>query len=358
MSYLFSSSNTTYHESGVNIETGETFVEAIRPLVKTTDRPGKIGNLGGFGALFDLKAAGFNDPVLVSCTDGVGTKLMIAIESNFHTTIGIDLVAMCVNDLIVQGAEPLFFLDYFATGRLSLDIATSVVQGITEGCKQSGCALIGGETAEMPGMYQNSHYDVAGFAVGAAERDSLLPSGVTEGDTLIALPSSGVHSNGFSLVRHIMRQTQRKWTDPAGFVPNQTLGEVFLTPTRLYVRPVIALHKAGLLHGAAHITGGGLPGNLPRILPDGFNAVIEHHWPIPPIFSWLARMGNVTNQEMLRVFNCGIGMIIITPKPTEALELLKDMGESAIIVGHIARAKTPIEKPRLIMHIQPNIHML
>ncbi|MBO6036643.1 MAG: phosphoribosylformylglycinamidine cyclo-ligase [Acetobacter sp.] len=354
MSFLSSPSNMTYHESGVDIEGSETFVESIRPLVKTTDRPGKMGNLGGFGALFDIKAAGFNDPVLVSCTDGVGTKLMIAIETNFHATIGIDLVAMCVNDLIVQGAEPLFFLDYFATGRLSIDIATSVVQGIAEGCKLSGCALIGGETAEMPGMYQNNHYDIAGFAVGAVERNALLPFGITEGDTLIALLSSGVHSNGFSLVRRVMKQKHLTWTDPADFDQNQTLGEVFLTPTRLYVRPVLTLHKAGLLHGAAHITGGGLPGNLPRILPDGFNAVIEHHWPVPPIFSWIACMGNVTDQEMLRVFNCGIGMVLVTPKPAEALKLLTDMGESATILGHVTRAKTPTEKPRLIMRIQPD----
>ena len=353
-----SSSGTTYCQSGVNIEAGEAFVEAIRPLVKTIDRPGNMGSLGGFGALFDLKSAGFTDPILVSCTDGVGTKLTIAVETNSHKTIGIDLVAMCVNDLIVQGAEPLFFLDYFATGHLSLDVATRIVKGIAEGCKRSGCALIGGETAEMPGLYKNDHYDLAGFAVGAAERHSLLPTGITEGDTLIALSSSGVHSNGFSLVRRIMAQAQRAWTDPADFAPDQSFGDAFLTPTRLYVQPVIALHKAGLLHGAAHITGGGLPGNLPRILPDGYNAVIEHQWSIPPVFSWLARTGNVANQEMLRVFNCGVGMVLVTPKPEETLKLLTRLGESASVFGHVTRAETPTTKPRLLFSTQPNFHNL
>lgn len=236
-------------------------------------------------------------------------------------------MAMCVNDLIVQGAEPLFFLDYFATGRLSVASAAKVVRGIAKGCEHSGCALVGGETAEMPGMYADGHYDLAGFSVGAAERSALLPAGIAAGDTLIALPSSGVHSNGFSLVRRIVADAHLTWTDPAAFAPGRTLGEAFLEPTRLYVRPVLALHKAGLLHGAAHITGGGLPGNLPRVLPDGLDAVIDQAWPMPAVFKWLARTGNVDSAEMLRVFNCGIGMILITPEPDKVLAMLAEAGK-------------------------------
>ena len=348
------SSGLTYRDSGVDIEAGEALVDAIRPAAKATDRPGTMGGLGGFGALFDLKAAGFKDPVLVSCTDGVGTKLTLAIDNDLHETVGIDLVAMCVNDLIVQGAEPLFFLDYFATGRLSVNSAAKVVRGIATGCEQSGCALVGGETAEMPGMYADGHYDLAGFSVGAAERDALLPSGIAEGDTLIALPSSGVHSNGFSLVRRIVADAHLAWTDPAAFAPGKTLGEAFLEPTRLYVRPVLALHKAGLLHGAAHITGGGLPGNLPRVLPDGLDAVIDQEWPVAPVFKWLARTGNVDTEEMLRVFNCGIGMILITPEPDAVLARLHDMGEPAVRIGHIAKAASPTAKPDLKMQATPD----
>ncbi|MGG6428758.1 phosphoribosylformylglycinamidine cyclo-ligase [Acetobacter ghanensis] len=356
---MTSSSNTpssglTYRDSGVDIEAGEALVDAIRPAAKATDRPGTMGGLGGFGALFDLKAAGFTDPVLVSCTDGVGTKLTVAIDNDLHETVGIDLVAMCVNDLIVQGAEPLFFLDYFATGRLSVASAAKVVRGIAQGCEQSGCALVGGETAEMPGMYADGHYDLAGFSVGAAERTALLPSGIAAGDTLIALPSSGVHSNGFSLVRRIVADAHLTWTDPAAFAPGQTLGEAFLEPTRLYVRPVLALHKAGLLHGAAHITGGGLPGNLPRVLPDGLDAVIDQAWPMPPVFKWLARTGNVDSAEMLRVFNCGIGMILITPEPEKVLAMLAEAGEEAFRIGSIAKAESPDAKPDLKMQATPD----
>lgn len=348
------SSGLTYRDSGVDIEAGEALVDAIRPAAKATDRPGTMGGLGGFGALFDLKAAGFTDPVLVSCTDGVGTKLNLAIDTDLHETVGIDLVAMCVNDLIVQGAEPLFFLDYFATGRLSVASAAKVVRGIAAGCEQSGCALVGGETAEMPGMYANGHYDLAGFSVGAAERGALLPAGIAAGDTLIALPSSGVHSNGFSLVRRIVADAHLTWTDPAAFAPGQNLGEAFLTPTRLYVRSVLALHKAGLLHGAAHITGGGLPGNLPRVLPDGLDAVIDGAWPVPPVFGWLARTGNVENEEMLRVFNCGIGMVLITPEPEKVMEMLASMGEAATVIGHVAPAADASAKPGLTMQATPD----
>ncbi|MCG0997466.1 phosphoribosylformylglycinamidine cyclo-ligase [Acetobacter persici] len=350
------SSRLTYRDSGVDIEAGEALIDAIKPAAKATDRPGTMGGLGGFGALFDLKAAGFKDPVLVSCTDGVGTKLTLAIETGLHETVGIDLVAMCVNDLIVQGAEPLFFLDYFATGRLSVDSAAKVVRGIAQGCEQSGCALVGGETAEMPGMYADGHYDLAGFSVGAAERSALLPAGIAEGDALIALPSSGVHSNGYSLVRRIVADAHLAWTDPAAFAPGKNLGEALLTPTKLYVRTVLDLHRAGLLHAAAHITGGGLPGNLPRILPDGLDAVIDAAWPVPPVFNWLARTGDVANEEMLRVFNCGVGMVLITPKPDEVLARLKDMGETGTLIGHIAKAADSSAKAGLKMVTAPDFH--
>jgi len=265
----------TYRAAGVDIDAGDALVEAIKPLARSTHRSGVMGGIGGFGALFDPKAAGFRDPVLVSSTDGVGTKLRIAIDTGLHDTVGIDLVAMCVNDLIVQGAEPLFFLDYFATGRLNVAQASAVIGGIAEGCRQAGCALVGGETAEMPGMYGNGDYDLAGFAVGAAERDSLLPRDVSPGDTLLGLASSGLHSNAFSLVRRIVARTGLPWTAPAPFAPGVTLGRALMTPTRIYVKSVLALHRAGLLKAAAHITGGGLPGNVPRVLPDGMVAALE-----------------------------------------------------------------------------------
>ncbi|MBS0985543.1 phosphoribosylformylglycinamidine cyclo-ligase [Acetobacter thailandicus] len=353
-----SSSGLTYRDSGVDIEAGEALIDAIRPAASATDRPGTMGGLGGFGALFDLKAAGFKDPVLVSCTDGVGTKLTLAIETDLHETIGIDLVAMCVNDLIVQGAEPLFFLDYFATGRLSVDNATRIVRGIAQGCKDSGCALVGGETAEMPGMYADGHYDLAGFSVGAAERDNLMPRNIAAGDTLIALPSSGIHSNGYSLARRIVADAHLTWTDPAAFAPGQSLGEALLTPTRLYVKPVLALHRAGLLHAAAHITGGGLPGNLPRVLPNGLDAVITAEWPVPGVFSWLARTGNVENEEMLRVFNCGIGMVLITDKPDDVLAMLREAGEPATVIGHIEQAADSTAKAGLKMQACPDFHQV
>ncbi|NOG71731.1 phosphoribosylformylglycinamidine cyclo-ligase [Roseicella sp. DB1501] len=334
----------TYREAGVDIEAGDALVEAIKPLAKSTDRRGTMGGLGGFGALFDLKAAGFADPVLVSSTDGVGTKLRLAIEAGRHATVGIDLVAMCVNDLVVQGAEPLFFLDYFATGRLQPDQARDVIAGIAAGCREAGCALVGGETAEMPGMYAAGDYDLAGFAVGAAERGALLPKPVGPGDVLLGLASSGVHSNGFSLVRRVVAAGGAALDAAAPFAPGQTLAEALLAPTRLYVRPLLALHRAGLLKAAAHITGGGLPGNLPRVLPKGVTAVIDATaWPVPPVFAWLARTGNVAADEMLRVFNCGIGMVAVVAaaEAEAAMRQLTKAGERVFRIGALEAGAGP-----------------
>jgi phosphoribosylformylglycinamidine cyclo-ligase len=330
-----------YRTAGVDIEAGDALVEAIKPLARATTRDGVLGGLGGFGALFDLKAAGFSDPVLVSTTDGVGTKLKIAIETGLHDSVGIDLVAMCVNDLIVQGAEPLFFLDYFATGKLSVEQARTVIGGIAEGCRQAGCALVGGETAEMPGMYRDGDYDLAGFSVGAAERGKLLPRPVAIGDTVLGLASSGVHSNGFSLVRRVVEASLRSWEDPAPFAAGQTLARAFMTPTRIYVRSVLALHRAGLLKAAAHITGGGLPGNLPRVLPDGMAAALTVTWPVPPVFGWLARNGKINSGEMLRVFNCGVGMVLVVSDPDAAIDLLERHGEQVSRIGVIQATEGP-----------------
>ena len=328
----------TYAQAGVDIAAGDALVERIKPLARSTHRAGSMGGLGGFGALFDLKAAGFVDPILISSTDGVGTKLRLAIEAGIHDKVGIDLVAMCVNDLIVQGGEPLFFLDYFATGKLDVAQAAQVVSGIDEGCRQAGCALVGGETAEMPGMYHGGDYDLAGFSVGAAERGALLPRDVAPGDVLIGLGSSGVHSNGFSLVRQVIAAAGISLNDPAPFAPEMSLGEALLAPTRIYVRSVLALHRAGLLKAAAHITGGGLPGNLPRVLPKGVSAeVIAGSWPLPQVFRWLAQAGGVVESEMLRVFNCGLGMVIVVAAEHAdvALAQLSDAGEAAYRVGQI-----------------------
>lgn len=329
----------TYRDAGVDIEAGDALVDRIKPLARSTDRRGTMGGLGGFGALFDLRAAGFTDPVLVSSTDGVGTKLRLAIDARHHATVGIDLVAMCVNDLVVQGAEPLFFLDYFATGALDVAQAAEVVAGIAEGCRQAGCALVGGETAEMPGMYHKGDYDLAGFSVGAAERGALLPAGdVGPGDVVLGLGASGVHSNGFSLVRRILEAGGPGLGDPAPFAAGRTLGEALLEPTRIYVKPVLALHRAGLVKAAAHITGGGLPGNLPRVLPEGTAAMVDAaSWPVPPVFAWLARTGGVAPEEMLRVFNCGIGMCLVVEegKVEAAVAMLGEHGETAHRIGRI-----------------------
>jgi len=333
----------TYRAAGVDVEAADSLVEAIKPLARATHRPGVIGGLGGFGALFDLKAAGFVDPVLVSGTDGVGTKLKIAIETGIHDTIGVDLVAMCVNDVVVQGAEPLFFLDYFATGRLDPRQAREVIAGIASGCHEAGCALVGGETAEMPGLYRDSDYDLAGFAVGAAERGHLLPRGVAPGDTVLGLASSGVHSNAFSLVRRVVEVSGLSWSARAPFDPEMSLGQALMTPTRIYVPALLALHRAGLLKAAAHVTGGGLPGNLPRVLPDNTVAVLEPYWSIPPVFAWLARAGGIAPEEMLRVFNCGIGMAVVVTDPEAATELLRNQGESVARIGRIAAGSGPAE---------------
>jgi phosphoribosylformylglycinamidine cyclo-ligase len=331
----------SYRAAGVDIDAGDELVRQIKPLARATGRPGVLGGLGGFGALFDPKAAGFIDPVLVATTDGVGTKLRIAIETGIHTTVGVDLVAMCVNDLVVQGAEPLFFLDYFATGALDVAGARTVIAGIASGCAEAGCALVGGETAEMPGMYGNGDYDLAGFAVGAAEREALLPRGVAPGDVVLGLASDGLHSNGFSLVRRVVAASGLGWDVAAPFgsdqPPRPTLGQALMTPTRIYVRSLLALHRAGLLKAAAHITGGGLPGNLPRVLPDGCVAALEPGWTVPPVFHWLARTGGIAADEMLRVFNCGIGMTLVVgdADAEAATRLLEAAGEQVTRIGKI-----------------------
>lgn len=336
----------SYRDSGVDIDAGNALVQAIKPLVRETRRPGADADLGGFGGLFDLKRAGFKDPILVAANDGVGTKLKIAIESGRHETIGIDLVAMCVNDLVVQGAEPLFFLDYFATGKLEVAHARTVVAGIAEGCKQAGCALIGGETAEMPGLYGAGDYDLAGFAVGAAERGEVLPrSDIEAGDVLIGLPSSGVHSNGYSLVRRLVTEEGLDWNAVAPFASGQSVAEALLVPTRIYVKPVLAAIRAtggsgadGAVKGLSHITGGGLAENLPRILPAGLAAHVDlATWRGPAVFDWLARAGNLDDAEMLRTFNCGIGMVVIASRDrTDAvMAALKDAGEQPIAIGEV-----------------------
>ena len=335
---------STYKQAGVNIDAGNMLVERIKPMAASTKREGTMEGLGGFGALFDLYAAGYEDPVLVSCTDGVGTKLRLAIETGIHHTVGIDLVAMCVNDLIVQGAEPLFFLDYFATGKLHVDQATAVVEGIAEGCRQAGCALVGGETAEMPGMYGKGDYDLAGFSVGAVDRNHLLPrfDDIKEGDRLFGLASSGVHSNGFSLVRHIMKQKGLKYSDKAEFDASKTYGQVFLEPTRIYVKSCLPAIRRGGVKGLAHITGGGLVENVPRILPKHLAADIKvSSWPLPPLFQWLQKAGNVPKHEMLRTFNCGIGMVVIIEETwvEHTITMLEDAGEQIWQIGKVVRNK-------------------
>lgn len=338
--------SATYKQAGVDIDAGDALVERIKPFAKATQRKGSMGAVGGFGALFDVKKAGYKDPLLVSSTDGVGTKLKIAQEVGRHDTIGIDLVAMCVNDLVVQGAEPLFFLDYFATGKLSVKVAATVIEGIAKGCEQSGCALVGGETAEMPGMYGEGEYDLAGFAVGAVERDRLLPNhsktgGMKKGDVVLGLASSGVHSNGFSLVRHIMKLKGLSYKDKAPFSPKQTLGDVLLTPTRLYVKPCLAVLKKypGQVRALAHITGGGLE-NIPRVLPDTL-AVDLREMPntLPPVFEWLKEAGNVPMADMRRTFNCGTGMVMIVAKEAAdgITKLLAKEGETVTRLGVVVK---------------------
>ncbi|QYX55675.1 phosphoribosylformylglycinamidine cyclo-ligase [Roseovarius sp. SCSIO 43702] len=327
----------TYADAGVDIDAGNALVDRIKPAAKRTDRPGVMSGLGGFGALFDLKAAGYADPVLVAATDGVGTKLRIAIDTGHVEGVGIDLVAMCVNDLVCQGAEPLFFLDYFATGRLETETAARIIEGIAEGCVRSGCALIGGETAEMPGMYPEGDFDLAGFAVGAMERGAALPAGVGKGDILLGLASDGVHSNGFSLVRKIVEMSGLGW-DAACPWGEGSLGEALLTPTRLYVTQALAAVRAGGVHALAHITGGGLTENLPRVLPKGLGARIDlSAWELPGVFAWLREQGGMDAAEMLKTFNCGIGMILVVEadRAGPLTALLEEAGERVVRLGEV-----------------------
>ena len=330
----------TYADAGVDIDAGEMLVDAIKPLAKSTRRPGAEASLGGFGALFDLKAAGFEDPLIVATTDGVGTKLKIAIETGRHDGVGVDLVAMCVNDLLAQGAEPLLFLDYYATGKLEIDAAKRVVAGIAEGCRQAGCALVGGETAEMPGMYSGGDYDLAGFSLGAVERGHALPylDRQAAGDVIIGLASSGPHSNGYSLIRKVVEKSGLSWGDDAPFARDRTLAQALMEPTRIYVKPVLPLMKAGLVKGAAHITGGGLIENPPRCIAEGLRA--EFDWdaiPMPQVFRWLGETGGVSDHELRRTFNCGVGFIlVVAPENVEpVLAALLNAGEVAFVCGQL-----------------------
>jgi phosphoribosylformylglycinamidine cyclo-ligase len=337
------SDGLTYAAAGVDIDAGNALVEAIKPLAKATRRPGAEASLGGFGALFDLKAAGYDDPLIVTTTDGVGTKLKVAIETGRHDEVGIDLVAMCVNDLLAQGAEPLMFLDYYATAKLEVDTARRVVAGIAEGCRQAGAALVGGETAEMPGMYGAGDYDLAGFSVGAVNRDGVLPKldAQRPGDVLIGLGSSGPHSNGYSLVRKVVERSGLAWEDPAPFAAGQTLAQALMAPTRIYVRSTLPLIKGGLVKGAAHITGGGLIENPPRAIREGLVPRFDWNaWPLPPVFAWLQETGAISDHELRRTFNCGIGFMIIVAasEAPPVLAALLNAGEEAMVIGELARA--------------------
>jgi phosphoribosylaminoimidazole synthetase len=326
----------SYKESGVDIDAGNELVNRIKPLVGLTKRVGTDSAIGGFGALFDLKQCNFKDPILVSSTDGVGTKLKVAIECNKHDTIGIDLVAMSVNDLVVQGAEPLFFLDYFSCSKLEVDVAAKVVQGIAEGCKMAGCALVGGETAEMPGMYAAGHYDLAGFAVGAVERNEILPKVTNSGDIILGLQSSGLHSNGYSLARFVLQKSAMDFS--AKLFDGKTAGEIFLTPTKIYVKSCLQAVRTGKIKAMAHITGGGLIENLPRVLSGNVKPKIDYgSWQAPEIFSYLQKMGQITDEEMYRVFNCGIGMALVVSRKDvdEVSEILKKAGERVFVIGEL-----------------------
>ena len=341
----------TYAQAGVDIDAGNALVERIKPAAKRTARAGSMSGLGGFGALFDLKAAGYSDPILVAATDGVGTKLRIAIDTGNVDTIGIDLVAMCVNDLVCQGAEPLLFLDYFATGKLDVDQATRIIEGIATGCAASGCALIGGETAEMPGMYHKGDFDLAGFAVGAMERGGDLPAGVAEGDVLLGLASNGVHSNGYSFVRKVVEMSGLGWDAACPFADGVSLGEALLAPTRLYVKQALAAIRAGGVHGLAHITGGGLTENPPRVLPEGLACEIDlSAWELPPVFRWLATTAEMAEAELLKTFNCGIGMILVVAADrAEALTaLLRGQGETVCTLGRVIAGEGVVYKGRLL----------
>ena len=340
----------TYADAGVDIDAGNALVDRIKPAAKRTNRTGTMGGLGGFGALFDLKAAGYKDPILVAATDGVGTKLRIAIDTGNVDTIGIDLVAMCVNDLVCQGAEPLLFLDYFATGKLDIEEATRIITGIAAGCEASGCALIGGETAEMPGMYHKGDFDLAGFAVGAMERGTELPAGVAEGDVLLGLASNGVHSNGYSFVRKVVELSGLGW-DAASPFSDGTLGAALLAPTRLYVKQSLAAIRAGGVHALAHITGGGLTENPPRVVPEGLACEIDlSAWTLPPVFRWLAKTANMAEPELLKTFNCGIGMIAFVDqaRAVALAELFCAQGETVVELGRVVKGEGVIYKGRLL----------
>ncbi len=327
----------------MDIDAGNALVDAIKPLARSTARPGSDAGLGGFGALFDLRAAGYHDPLLVATTDGVGTKLKVAILADRHDTVGIDLVAMCVNDLVVQGAEPLLFLDYYATGKLDVAAGRAIVAGIAEGCRQAGCALVGGETAEMPGMYAEGDYDLAGFSVGAVERENALTGAtVRDGDVVLGLASSGVHSNGYSLVRKLVETSGLGYGSPCPWDASKTLGEALLTPTRIYVKSTLAAVRAGTVRAMAHITGGGLIENIPRVLPDGLGVTLDaSRWPLPPVFSWLMKTGGLTPLDMARTFNTGLGMVVVVPadKAQQAVEILAQGGETVFTVGTVHAVK-------------------
>ena len=342
---MSSAINERYKQAGVDIAAGNSLVERIKPHAKATARAGVLGGLGGFGAIFDLKAAGFEDALLISTTDGVGTKLKLAQDLGNHTTIGIDLVAMCVNDLIVQGATPLYFLDYYATGKLNVEVATDVIAGIAQGCKQAGCALVGGETAEMPGMYQGEEYDLAGFSVGAVARQNLLPKpSIAAGNVILGIASQGVHSNGYSLVRKLVRDSGASLTAKPPFpCKAATLGEALLHPTRIYVKSLLPLVNAGDILGLCHITGGGLTENLPRVLPDSVSAEIDlSSWKLPALFAWMQQAGDIAPEEMLRTFNCGIGMIAVVEaaKAASVTAALEEAGETVFRIGTLTAKQT------------------
>ena len=352
MSQEDTTTSQRYRASGVDIDTGNALVETIKPLARATARPGAEAALGGFAGLFDLKAAGYRDPVLLASTDGVGTKLKVAVAAGKHDTVGLDLVAMCVNDLVVHGAEPLFFLDYFATGRLEIATCRAVVEGIARGCREAGCALIGGETAEMPGMYAASDYDLAGFAVGAAERGQVLTGASIEpGDLVLGLASTGLHSNGFSFVRRLVADLRLDYAAPAPFAADRRLGEALLTPTRIYVKSCLSAIRSGGIKALAHITGGGLVENLPRVLPDSVAAELDAAaWALPAVFRWLKAAGAVPVAEMLRTFNCGIGMAVITSASDadRVTRLLAADGETVCPIGRIAAR--PTGAPAVVFH--------
>jgi phosphoribosylformylglycinamidine cyclo-ligase len=336
----------TYQDAGVDIDAGEALVARIAPAAKATRRSGADAELGGFGALFDLKAAGFRDPVLVASTDGVGTKLKLAIDTALYDGLGQDLVAMCVNDVVVQGAEPLFFLDYYACGQLAVEAAARVIEGIARACKASGCALIGGETAEMPGLYAKGDFDLAGFTVGAVERGQVLPrmSAMREGDILIGIASSGVHANGYSLVRRLVSDSGLELAAPAPFAPQMSLGAALMVPTRLYVKSALEAIRTGAIKGLAHITGGGITENLPRVIPDGLSAELDlTAVAVPAVFSWLAQTGSIAAAEMLRTFNCGLGLIAIcdAERAGHAIDAFGLAGERAYRIGRLVRSAGP-----------------